>query len=827
LKNRNFKYRLFLLILLAGIGKSLLFSTNLQAQVNYIKGTIEDKNEHSPLVFVDIALKKAQTGTISNDSGQFVLQTPPFNDTLLVSFVGYDSYSLPIQANKSYYLNIKLESMDIEIGEVVVKPGKNPAFEILKKINKNKKKNNYYDYKEYQMQVYNKITIGLNNVDSNLFKTKAFKSFDFMMDYAFKSNFTHHKVLPVFMSETNSDYFYQKRPRKLNEIIKANKMSGFKNKSYSQFTGKLYADLDIYQGVIPLFEKNFINPISPYARPYYKYLLIDSMWISGNYCYHIQFIPRLKRELTFSGDMYIDRNTYAIKKIKARISPKANINFIKDLEIDMSFEQVMNKYWFPKENTLKAIFSLSEKQISFYGEKKTIYSHAIPHINNKEDIFTNVQKEQTITSNNIFKDSLYWKENRPVDIDQMSAGVYKMVDTLMKVPRFIFMQKLTTMLYTGYWEKGLFEFGPYYTLYSYNAIEGNRYRLGGRTSNKFSKKLMLNGYLAYGDLDKKFKYGAGAWYVLRKNPRTNIKLNYFKDLMQLSNSNNAFMSDDILNSLFSVSENTDLLNTEALSLQISHDWFDGLRNEMTAYGRQIHSSVYHPFQFNENNYHFINDYAIQLRTRFAYGEKYLNGEFERSYIPSDFPIINFYLLQGKWEIPHYKSSNYTKLTLSFEHNFMFGPLGYFEYKLEAEKLIGKVPYPLLNLHAGNETYYLDTYAFNLMNYYEFASDENISVSATHHFNGFIFGKIPLINTLKLRSLVYAHAVYGRLSNAHSSIIALPENMYSLSKMPYIEAGVGIENVLKVLRIDAIWRLTYKQNPGIQTFGIRAMLQVDL
>ncbi len=814
------KKLLFILIL-------LLFNNFVFSQSFTIHGNIIDKQYKSPLIFVNIALLKEASGTISNDSGYFKLATPPFADTLKVSFVGYKSVSIPIFPHKNYHLKLEMESQDIQLSEVDVTPGRNPAFEILKQINKHKKQNDYYKYPEYKIQIYNKIEFALNNIDSSLFDNKALKPFDFMLNYADTSEFTGSKVLPVFMSETQSEYYSQRQPKRSKEIFLASKMSGVQNKSYSQFAGKMYSDLDIYQNIIPLFEKNFINPISAYARPYYKFLLMDSLWLDGNYCYYIRFIPRLKRELTFSGDMYIDTKSFAVKKIKARISSKANINYVKDLEVELSFQQIEGKYWFPKESTLKALLSLSDKQISIYGQKQTIYSHAEPRIAHPKKIFSEAKIKSKLASDSIFRDTNYWKKERPVDLSKMETGVYSMVDTMMKVPRFKFYQNFSTMIYSGYWEKGLFELGPYYTFYSYNAMEGNRYRIGGRTSNQFSTKIMLNGHLAYGDRDRKLKFGIGAWYVLKKSPRSLLKLNYVDDMQQLSNSSSAFMSDDILNSIFSVSENTDLLRNKAASIQLTHDWFDGLRSDLTIYGRDIYSSSYHHFQTATESFPFIRDMAIQFNTRFAFGEKYLEGEFERSAVPSDFPIINVSLMQAQAQLkPDYKL-NYTKIAFNLEHNFLVGPMGYLEYRIDAGKLFGSVPYPLLELHAGNETYYLDNSAYNLMNYYEFASDSYASLMVTQHFDGFILSKIPLINTLKLRGLVFARSVYGYLSTKHQSIIQFPSTLYRLNSKPYLEAGVGIENLFKILRIDAIWRLSYTDHPNIQKFGIRAQIQVIL
>jgi hypothetical protein len=151
---------------------------------------------------------------------------------------------------------------------------------------------------------------------------------------------------------------------------------------------------------------------------------------------------------------------------------------------------------------------------------------------------------------------------------------------------------------------------------------------------------------------------------------------------------------------------------------------------------------------------------------------------------------------------------------------------------EVGKIWGTVPYPLLNLHPGNETYAYDIYAFNLMNYLEFGSDEYIMGTATHHFDGFFMNKVPLFKRLKWRELVSAKAVWGNISKANQNALLMPSTLSSLRNNPYAEVGCGVENIFRFFRVDALWRLSqidkayidnYRQKTGarISKFGIRA------
>jgi hypothetical protein len=153
------------------------------------------------------------------------------------------------------------------------------------------------------------------------------------------------------------------------------------------------------------------------------------------------------------------------------------------------------------------------------------------------------------------------------------------------------------------------------------------------------------------------------------------------------------------------------------------------------------------------------------------------------------------------------------------------PIGYLRYRIIGGKIFGTLPYPLLRLHEGNETYAYDPYAFNMMNYYEFVSDEYLILSGEQHFQGFFLNHIPLLRRLGLREVVTGKLLIGNLSEKNKNVMYFPEGLTSLNK-PYSEASIGIENILNLLRIDAMWRFSYLNHPNIEIFGLRAVLQLS-
>jgi hypothetical protein len=331
-------------------------------------------------------------------------------------------------------------------------------------------------------------------------------------------------------------------------------------------------------------------------------------------------------------------------------------------------------------------------------------------------------------------------------------------------------------------------------------------------------------------LDEKFKYNIGFRSFLSKKPRTLVGANYKYDVEILGQSQNAFTQDNILASLFRRNPLSKLTQVEEYNSWLDHEWVTGFSNRLSLVNRTMTPLGGFKYEY------FINDSTvfektnittseIRLLTRFAYGEKYLNGEFSRVSLGTRYPILQLQYTLGIKGALH-SDYNYQKLSLNINDRFRINPIGFTDYIVEYGKIWGNLPYPLMELHGGNETYTYDPMAFNLMNYYEFVSDEYATVSVFHHFDGFFLNHIPLMRKLKWREVVTAKALWGRVGSKNQNTLLFPSTLNTLNKGPYYEAGVGIENIFKVLRFDALWRLSYLDKPNISKFGIRGSLQLS-
>ncbi|MCX6296754.1 MAG: DUF5686 family protein [Bacteroidetes bacterium] len=809
----------------------LFLSFGGYSQTTKVSGKIVDAITREPLPFVNIVFKGTNDGGTSDIEGKYTISSTAHVDSISISYVGYNKLTRAIKRGITQELNIGL-TQGVELLTVEIRPGENPAHRILRKIIANKDKNDREKLDSYEYEVYNKVEFDLNNLSEDFKNNRLLQPFSFIFDNIDSTNAKEKPYLPVFMTEALSDYYYRKNPKARNEVIKASKVAGVENSSVSQFMGDMYQNVNIYDNTILVFGKSFVSPISDNALLFYKFYLIDSMTIDGHKCYQLQFKPRRKQELAFVGNLWAADTAFAIKQIEMSIVDDANINFINSTAVVQTYEKVDSAWMMQKERLVIDFnpFPIDQKKKSMmgvYGRKTADYSHFKinkPH----EDKFYSITENLKVNDDAFKKDEAYWVDHRHDTLAKNEKQIYKMVDTLQSLPVYRTWIDVITIFVTGYKVKGNFEYGPYYNMFSTNEIEGSRFRFGGRTSNKFSKWYELSGYVAYGTRDEKFKYSLGIRSFISKKPRTMVGLYYKNDNEILGQSQNGFTTDNILASLFRVTPLRNLTNVKQVNAYIEREWFTGFNTKLSFVNRTMMplADFHYEYQKTSNTIGYkqnITTSEIRFLARLAYDEKYIDGEFTRTSLGTHYPVIQAQYTLGIKNL-FYSDYNYHKLTLNLDDRIRISPIGYFDYILEYGKVWNPLPYPLLELHGGNETYIYDIYAYNGMNYYEFVSDEYASATISHHFDGFFLNRIPLMRKLKWREVVGAKALIGRVNDANKNTLIFPEHLYALNHGPYYEVTTGIENIFKIFRVDAVWRLSYLDNPKAIPFSIKASMQ---
>lgn len=821
---------------------SLLFSLSLNAQPTKVRGKVTDAATKEPIPFATVVFKGTTEGASTDFDGNYFMETRQNVDSIEVSYIGYDMQTLPVNKHSFKTINVALKENVAMLEEVVVtfdKKKENPAHRILRGIIANKKQNNPQKSNSYSYDGYTKMEMSLTNIDEKFKKKKMLKHFQFVFDYVDTSAVTGKAYLPFLITETMSKIYHTNKPKMTREVVEASKVSGFDNNntSIAQFTGRLQQDVNVYDNYIDLFGQGFISPINDNALLFYKFYLTDSTQYKGKYCYHLSFKPKNAEDATFTGDFWVTAEDFAIADVKMRVTNKVNVNWINDVMIEDEFQLLRDSIWFWKKHEMHVDFTLSEKDSTkskgFLG-RRTVYYDNVKFGQQKDDSFNLVSSKIEVKDDAFERDSAYWSKNRPYALSKSEQGVYQMVDSIKNVPLYRNIVDVLRTIFTGYYRAGKVDLGPYFKMFSHNTIEGARFQFGARTNKHFSEKLQLSGHLAYGVKDKEFKYKFGVLYKLK--PRNKlweaVGASYRHDMEQLGKSSSRFFSSgNILSTALNNGSSDKLTMLNELSLHYEKEWIENFSNKITWRYQELIPSPFVRFAPVGKPETVVGNpiktHEVRLNTRWAPHEKFIRRTFKKTHIKSKHPIFNFDVALA------FGDYQYQKLDFSLEHTVPVYPIGHLYYYAKAGKVFGKAPFPLLHLHEGNETYVYDRHAFNMMKYYEFASDTYGSLFVEHHFMGFLFNKVPLLKKLRWRAVASGKMLWGRLSdknntrlsNASSNLLIFPKGLSDLEK-PYFEAGVGIENILKVIRVDAVWRLSHtEEERKVDKFGIRATLKL--
>ncbi len=792
-----------------------------------IDGVVQDKNTGEGIPFAMVFFPRSETGTAADLNGNFSIKTALLpSDTLLIEAIGYESTFQFVSKDKqkhSFY--IELARSENVLDEFVLRPGEDPAILLVKNIIRKKPENDPERIANYKYEVYNKLEVDLERLSKSQFEklpVPYMKRFSFIYDNL-DTSAEGKPFLPFYFTETLSDYYFQKEPKKQREFIKAAQVKGISNESVTKFLGSMYQNINAYENFIPVFDKKFVSPISNQGLFYYRYKIKDTQTAYGYPIILVQFAPKRSGENCFFGDFWVVDSLFALQRMSMEVPKLANINWVEGVSVYQEFAPVGDSIWFPVKDKFIAHFTATYgmKLPGFIGRKTTSYKDILLNDPSITDMLHNKLYKQDVivadTSRQLDED--FWQRVRHDTLSKNEKAIYKMIDTLEKLPLFTTYKNMIRFFASGVKDVGCFEIGPYWYVYSNNIVEGPRFRLSLGTNPRFLKDVYVNGYVAYGTRDERFKYKAAALWLLDRSPRMYLYGSYTHDIDRTTSYYDEVSTDNI----FSVAVRKKnipwkLAFVDEYRLEFFKEYYNGFSHQLS----MIHKSFdpYAPLPslaiFKDaagKPAQIIYNTELNLRLRFAFKEKFLEGNYYRFSLGSRYPIVEARLGIG---LKHVLNSGYAyqKLSLSVSDNIPIPPAGSLYANVFGGKYFGTLPYPLLEIHPGNEFYYYNKYAFNMMNRYEFISDQYAGINLEHNIGGGVFNYIPWLKKLKMRQFWTAKALYGDLSDANKQLnLNKGYPFQTLNEQPYVELGTGISNILQIFRIDFVWRVSPKSPPG--------------
>ncbi len=823
------------------------FTIGLFAQVKVIKGKIVDEQSEEPIPFANLILKGTSIGTPSDFDGNYRIEAIQLTDSMIASCIGYESKHIAINKNIGLQtLEIRLRQTATNLSEVIIVAGENPAWEILRKIIKNKSKNDCRNLDQYQYQSYTRSELDIDKIASSLKKSKLTGKAANAIDKITKiANEDGKQVLPVFLSEAVSNFYYNANPLKTKEIILKSKVTGVgidENSILNQFVGQGVQNFNFYNNYITILNKDIASPITDAWKLAYKYYLIDSVLISERENYLIEFKPRNKQDLAFIGKLWIDKQTYALTQIDITLDKTANINFVEKIKMQQEFVFVDNYAWLPAKGRLVMDISQLQKYSSGILVKSNVTNRSFDVVNVVPKSFFDKPFDQTDTTD---APEEYWENARPTALTEMEKLAIEKIDTIKNLPIVKSWSNAINILVNGYvpLTKGI-ELGPWQYAYAFNSFEGHRFRIGFKTNSFFSKTWFIQNYIAYSTKDPfPLKGKIEVTKVLAFEKYKDISFKAVREAEQIG-----VNPDDILN--FNSGLSYALFGAFARYGRFARPYylndFELTHNNEPAQGLSLKFSArvrkldtYFPFAYNLNNGNIAKNIAsneLTFQIRYAPGEysEHSRNNIKRNYtLDRDKPI---YTLRYTYGTKVFGADfEFHKLLASFIKTQRVGLLGRARIEFYAGYIPNTIPYPFLFVHQGNSSPIMIDASYNLMDFFEFINDKYISTRLYHDFEGLFFNRVPLLNKWAWRAHAGARLLYGGISQENINLIApfneLSQRVEPLrsfnNKLPYAEVFYGVDNIFKFLSIDFIHRLTYLQNTATPRFAVKFSFVVKL
>jgi hypothetical protein len=831
---------------------TVFFSAGL-AQTLQVSGTVRDSVTQSPLANVSVyAGRGSGTRTDANGFYRLQLNNPPTSIRFLLT--GYRTLTRPLGNNPVQHIDAELSRLYTQLEDVTVstrQTGKysnkhNPAVELIRQVIAHKPQNEIGAYPTASYNQYEKLCMYLDKFPSWIANNKLLKQYRFVFDNKDTTKIPGKKLTPIYLEETFSRNYFRREPEKKNKVVLGEKKVDYgefiDTRGISTILNRLYEDINIYDNHIVVFTRQFISPIAASGPVFYKYFIRDTLTENNQRFVRLFFMPRNPADLLFTGTLYITLDgRYAVTRLNMQTGKRINLGLVRSLLISQQFTQDSSMRYHLSYSNVMADYGLTRGGSGMFGERTV----SITGFETGQPIADSLFKKQPELYEQHIRSQpdSFWVLHRTDTLSHPEAKTYYNIDSLHRMKSYIRTTDYVNMFLVGYKSLGPAEIGPINSFLSYNPIEGYKPRLGGRTTTHLSTRYYLEGYGAYGLRDHQWKYFGRITYALNNKsvytyPLHYIRASYRRDT-NIPGTDDEYVEDNIF---FSVKRgnNTRYLYNHIFRLDYLREFGDHISYNLGfKYKQQQPSGSLYFIKGNSNSMDTLSSLRtaeLSLVLRWAPHEQFYQSKINRANITNRYPIFTLAYIRGVKGLMG-GQYNYNNYNFNVFKRFYLAPFGYSDVSLSAGYVSGRLPWPLMIIHSGNQGFIYSGSSYNMMNYLEFVSDHYASLSVDHYFKGFFFNRVPLLRRMKLREVLAGKILFGgvRAENkpgGSSGQVLFPTTnnvvtTYTLDKQPYLEASAGITHIFKVLRVDLIRRFTYLSHPDITKWGLRASFNLEL
>ena len=852
-----FRITLFLLL--------LLMTLPVKAQ---LRGYVIDEATGDSIPYASCIYRGHNVAVASNINGEFTIARHE-GWVLTFSAVGYVSKSITINASTKKNFNVKLKPDTKALKEVVVKTKRkrysrknNPAVELMKKVIEAKKRTDLDNRDYYQYNKYQKITLALNDITPEKLEDPKMKKKPWLKDQVEKCEYNGKLILPVSVDETVTQKIYRKHPHSEKNIVKGQNSTGVNDlfqtgDILNTVLKDVFTDVNINDDQIRLLQYPFTSPIGKDAIAFYRFYIMDTLYVERDKCFHLYFLPNNQQDFGFRGDIYIlADSSYQVKRCELTIPKKSDVNFVENMKIVQEFTQLPDSSWVLTVDDMMAEIKLA----SFIKEAAVIRTtrltdYAFDPL--PKQLFKGKAKEVK-EADAMMRDEAFWNKYRQVSLTKSESKMDAFVNNLAQIKGFKYVIFGLKALIENFVETGnpsKVDIGPINTMLTSNTVDGLRTRISAQTTAKLNPHWFASGYFARGWKSEKNYYKADLIYSFNKKeylprefPKRTLTVSSTYDIMAPSDKFMKTDKDNVFTSFkWSKVDKMMFYNRQEIKYEREEDW--GFKTTLGFKAEENEGAVGLDFTpLSELRYTtFDNVEGIpaprsnKFRTsefhaefRYAPGETFINTKQRRLKINLDAPVFTLGHTVGiKGFLGGDYRYNYTEANIY--KRFWMKSWGKIDCYLKGGIQWNQVPYPLLIMPETNLSYIIQDETFELIDNMEFLNDRFASLYISWDFNGKIFNRIPLLKKLKWREYIGFRCLWGGLSdknnpfldqNSGSDILMLfPEGCHVMdSKKPYYELSVGIHNIFKLIHVEYVRRLNYHYE-NTHKDGVRFMVRM--
>lgn len=840
----------------------LIFSLAIDAQT--IRGVVVDEETGDSIPHPGLQYKKGKVVVSGGSDGSFSM--PRLNDEYLtVSAVGYKTLQILIGPNTPARMRITLKPDTKRLKEVTVrgKKGKysrknNPAVELMKRVIAAKKRNDLENHDYYRYDKYQKLTLAVNDITPAEVEKEKGKNRQWLVNQIEFCPYNNKLILPLSVDETVTQHIYRKDPKKEKTIVLGQRATGVNDliqtgEMLNTVLKDVFTDVDLYDDQIRLLQYPFTSPIGKDAIAFYRFYIVDTVYVDRDECYHLEFMPNNQQDFGFRGELWVlTDSTLHVKKCRLSLPRKSDVNFTDNLSVTQEFTKLPNGEWVLTTDDMYVEMSVVDfltKAVVIRTTRMTDYAFdPIP-----DKAFKGKAKVKYDPSSRMRGDD-FWADNRTVELTGSERGMGTFIDNLTKTKGFKYLLFGMKVLIENYVETGgkthtsLVDIGPINTMVSTNFIDGMRTRLSAQTTANLNPHLFVSGYYARGWDSRKNYYKGQVTYSFNKKeympwefPKRTLT---FTSTYDVCSPSDKFMPTDKDN-VFTSFKWTDVdkmmfYNRQELAFEYEQDWgFKTTVKLKTEENEACGKLYFTPLSLYDAETPAIEHGKIRtteasIELRYAPGETYVNTKQRRLKINYDPPVFTLSHTVGVKGVLG-GDYNYNFTEASVYKRFWLNSWGKLDVTLKGGIQWNKVPFPLLIMPAANLSYIVEDETFNMINNMEFLNDRYASLDVSWDLNGKIFNRIPLIKKLKWREWLGVKVLWGTLTDKNNPTLAanagdpllmqFPEGSYVMDPhRPYIELIAGIHNIFKIFHVQFVHRLNYNGLPTAKKNGVRLMMR---